>query len=109
MSDTPFTINRGDTSPSLVWQITSPIETLVGSTVVFNMKSQRGTVIVERAVARFAEMTGELPALIYDWTAADTATAGSYSGEFEVTYADDRIETFPNGSNISIRIPQDIA
>lgn len=109
MSDA-FNIKRNDTSPSLVWEITSTIGTLLGSTVVFNMKNAAGTVIIARAAASFDNGgTGVLPSLIYNWIATDTAASGKYFGEFEVTYADGRIETFPNNTNIPIVIAGDIS
>jgi hypothetical protein len=45
----------------------------------------------------------------YDWQAADTATIGSYQAEFEITYADASIETFPNDGYIRVNITGDIA
>jgi len=44
----------------------------------------------------------------YNWTAADTDTVGSYQAEFEVTYADASIETFPNDGYIRVEIIDDI-
>ena len=44
----------------------------------------------------------------YSWASGDTDTAGSYQAEFEVTYADGSIETFPNSSNIKIDIMEDL-
>jgi len=45
----------------------------------------------------------------YNWQAADTATVGSYQVEFEVTYADATVETFPNDGYIRVEIIADIA
>jgi len=44
----------------------------------------------------------------YNWIAADTDTIGSYQAEFEVTYADASIETFPNDGYIRVEIIDDI-
>jgi hypothetical protein len=44
----------------------------------------------------------------YDWSADDTDTIGSYQAEFEVTYADASIETFPNDGYIRVEIIDDI-
>ncbi len=51
----------------------------------------------------------DTPQVRYDWEAADTATAGFFEAEFEVTYADGSIETFPNYGYIGVAISQDIA
>ena len=45
----------------------------------------------------------------YVWTATDTATAGSFQAELEVTYTNGAIETFPNDQSISIEITEDLA
>ena len=45
----------------------------------------------------------------YDWDAADTDTIGSYQAEFEVTYVDGTIETFPNDGYVRVEIIRDIA
>ena len=44
----------------------------------------------------------------YSWNSGDTDTAGSYQAEFEMTYGDGSIETFPNSSNIQIDIMADL-
>ena len=45
----------------------------------------------------------------YVWTATDTATAGSFQAEFEVTYTNGAVETFSNDQSISIVITEDLA
>lgn len=39
---------------------------------------------------------------------ADTDTAGRFEAEFEVTYADGAVETFPNDGFIVVQIGPDI-
>ena len=45
----------------------------------------------------------------YNWSASDTASVGTYEGEFEVTFADSTIETFPNNSFFSMAVTDDLA
>ena len=45
----------------------------------------------------------------YAWSASDTALIGTYNGEFEVTYSDNSVETFPNNGFISIEVTDDLA
>lgn len=45
----------------------------------------------------------------YNWSASDTASVGTYEGEFEVTFADSTIETFPNSGFFSIIVTDDLA
>lgn len=99
-----FTIKQNDTSPSLQATLkdanNNPIN-LVAATVMFHLKSLDGTIKVD------AEMTvtdADNGVVQYDWQSGDTDTAGSYYAEFEVTYSDASVETFPNNSNLPISI-----
>jgi hypothetical protein len=40
----------------------------------------------------------------YDWQVGDTDVIGVYRGEFEVTYQDTSIESFPNAEKITVII-----
>lgn len=44
----------------------------------------------------------------YTWQVGDTANAGTYSGEFEITWATDIIETVPNDGYFSVDIVADL-
>ena len=110
-----FIIKQNDTSPSLEAQLltsTREIVSLVGATVVFNMKTASGTVVINRAEAEIVDASSGI--VRYDWFASDTARAGEYLAEFEVTFADGKIETFPQSDKaasnfIAIVIPSDAA
>jgi hypothetical protein len=107
MSQT-FTIKRGDTSPSLRWELADTEINLTGASVIFNMKRlYNGAVVVDRASADV--VTGAaIPTLGYSWRAEDTAVPGIYRAEFEITFADLSVETFPNGEYIVVNILQDL-
>lgn len=109
MSNTPFYIKKGDTSPSLLVSLTPSDVDITGATVVFNLR-QRGSAAakVDRAATVIVSPSGPAQ-LRYDWDAADTDTADIFEGEFEVTRADGSVETFPNDSNLSVIISGDIA
>lgn len=104
-----FHIKRGDTSPSLLYALL-PVDTdLTGATVRFNMRlNDTGAIKINRAAAVVVTATST-PTVRYDWQPADTGDAGSFSGEFEVTYQGGAVETFPNNSYIPIEITADIA
>lgn len=105
-----FKIKRNDLDPSIAYELTPRSVDLTGATVVFNMKDSSGSVKVNRASGSIVTATGT-PTVKYDWTSGDTDTAGTYYGEFEVTYASGRPGTFPNGDDefIEIVIGEDIA
>jgi len=105
MSDT-FYIKRGDTSPSMVYALAPATTVLTGASVLFKMRNDAGTVITNRA-AVIVTPTGT-PTLQYNWISADTVAAGSFSAEFQVTYASGAIETFPNSEFITVQITADI-
>lgn len=109
MSNAPFYIKKGDTSPSLLVSLTPSDVDITGATVVFNLRARGSAATkVDRAAAVIVSPSGPAQ-LRYDWLAGDTDTAGDYEAEFEVTRGDGSIETFPNDGNIEIRITGDIA
>jgi hypothetical protein len=46
----------------------------------------------------------------YEWNSSDgdTNTADEYEGEFEVTYANGKIQTFPNDGHLPIVVTDEI-
>lgn len=113
MATSVFTIKQNDTSEDLHATLNDSVETafsLVGCTVVFNMRSLKtGSVKINRASASIVDATTR--EVKYVWVTGDTDTAGDFEGEFEVTFTDGKILTFPNGlhNNILIHIPAQIA
>lgn len=102
-----FIIKRGDTSPSLKWEITYPNINLDGASVVFNMRGLDGDAAITRAPAEVVP-DAPMPTLRYNWLLDDTAEVAKYEAEFEVTYADGSIESFPNDSNIMVCVVRDL-
>lgn len=98
-----FKIKRGDTSPALVFEILPRTILLTGATVVFNMQNEDGDIVINRAAAEVLDdgdgTEDGNPSVRYPWQVGDTASAGDFQGEFEVTYADAAIETFPNSDD----------
>ncbi len=101
-----FTIKRGDTSPTLQYEL-SPTPNLTGATVVLNMKTTSGTATITRAAV---DVVGDATDGIveYEWISADTDTVGVYNAEFEVTYSNGKIETFPNDGYIRVKVYADL-
>ena len=104
-----FRIKQNDTSPALKVILKDakkrPVN-LIGSTVRFHMKSESGRLIVNG----LAELTDDENGIVtYFWKQGDTDIEGICLGEFEVTYEDKSIETFPNNSYIKIGIAAELA
>ena len=105
-----FYIKRNDTSPSML----ATLQDASGNAIDITAASVRfhlrpigsQTVTVDEAATIVTAIDGLVR---YDWQAADTATIGSYQAEFEVTYADTTVETFPNDGYIRVEIISDIA
>lgn len=103
-----FHLKQNDTSPALLYRL-DPAVNLAGASVVFNMRPRGGgAVVVDRAAASI-EGDPANGVVRYDWQVADTANAGRFEAEFEVTYSDGTVETFPNDGFIVVQIGGDIA
>jgi hypothetical protein len=75
-------------------------------TVVFHMTDKAGRVVVNAAGA---VISGPAGTVRYVWLPADTLVAGEFRGEFQLTFPDTKIRTFPNPGVISITISGQLA
>ena len=110
MPEETFYIKQNDTASFLTRDLKdafgAPVN-VTGATVVFSMRVKpagTGKVDAQTAVV-VAAGTGRVR---YEWTAANTNTADEYEGEFQVTYANGKIQSFPNDGHIPIVITDDI-
>ena len=95
-----FTIYRGDTSPALRFALFPGTVDLTGASVVFVMDGGA------RLPARI--ITASPPVVQYDWQPGDTDRAGVRRAEFEVTYSDGSVETFPNAGYLLVSVVEDL-
>jgi len=107
---TPFIIKQGDTRDYLRVPLQgsdgNPAQ-IAAATVKFNMRQGKKVVVDHGTVFIIDVPTATVE---YRWATADTAIAGSdFEGEFEVTYSDGTIQTFPDDVNIPIYIQQQVA
>ena len=103
-----FTIKQNDTSPALQATLQDYAGTaisLVGATVRFHMKGLDGSLAIDSPMIITSAADGVIR---YNWQTSDTDTAGTYNAEFEVTYSDLSVETFPNTGNIAIVITPEL-
>ena len=106
MSISEFTIKQNDTLEAIVAILDDSAGSafsLAGATVVFSMRSLTTNVLIIDNVAATI-MDAALRKVKYDWVTGDTVIAGDYLAEFEVTFSDGKIQTFPNGLNAGIVI-----
>lgn len=105
-----FYIKQNDTSPAMLATLqdaNAVAVNVVGASVKFHMRAIGSNQTKVNAAATIVNAdNGEVR---YNWTASDTNTVGSYQAEFQVTYADGTIETFPNDGYIPVEITDDIA
>ena len=87
-------------------EVTSDPISLTGATITFHMKSVSGTVVVSESATITNASDGEFE---YNWAAADTANAGHYYAEFEITLTGGEVFSVPTGEEyIDIIIGDDI-
>lgn len=87
-----FYIKQNDTKPYLTVYLSHDgvAQDLTGASVVFHMNT---TTPVSAAAVIDSAADGKVS---YQWAATDTTEVGVFSGEFQVTYSDSTVETFPN-------------
>lgn len=84
---------------------------LTGATVRFHMKETSGDVDgsplkVDAAASIVSAAAGTVK---YDWQAEDTDASGWFRAEWEVTFSDGTIRTFPNPGYTNVLITGDLA
>lgn len=105
-----FTIKQNDTSPAILATLQDAdgnAINLVGASVKFNMRNVHGSSALVSASADVTD--AESGAVKYAWSVGDTSESGNMYAEFEVTYSDGAIETFPNDGYIDITVVKEIA
>jgi uncharacterized protein YfaS (alpha-2-macroglobulin family) len=104
-----FIIKQNDTSPVIQAKLRTsqnrPVN-LIGATIAFHMKHENGTLKVNNPANIVDDEEGIVK---YEWQTGDTSKEGVYYAEFQVTYEDESVETFPNNGYIKIRIVKELA
>ena len=100
-----FYIKQADTLPKIKATLkdsTGAAINLSGGSVAFRMrrKGTTGAPVVDAAGVITGAATGQVE---YQWTAANTATVGTYDAEWVVTLGADK-ETVPNNGHITVQV-----
>lgn len=106
---TDFFIKTGDTAPAIVAVLKDAVGTIVDltdSSVLFIMRDKITNEKVVESAADILNPTGGQ--LSYQWQTGDTDTPDTYKAEFEVSFLDGTIETFPNSTYIFVKVVQDL-
>lgn len=105
-----FVIKRGDTLPYITATLLEGVADvdLTGATVNFVMKRAATgcapAIVLRKPVLVLNALTGSVR---YEWAAGDTAAAGQYRGEFEISIGG-RVVTHPTTGFIPITIVADL-
>ena len=80
---------------------------LTGATLVFSMRVKPGGAA---KISGAAATLVDAPAgrVRYSFTSSDSDTADEYEGEFQATFSNGDVQTFPNDGHIPIIITDDI-
>ena len=82
---------------------------LTGCTVVYTLRDQEtGALRITRAAASIRNQTTNPGEVLYQFTAAQTATVLYGPEEWEVTYTDATKESFPVGETVIVTIEADV-
>tara|TARA_R110001632_G_scaffold48563_1_gene122372 strand:+ start:1089 stop:1412 length:324 start_codon:yes stop_codon:yes gene_type:complete len=105
-----FQIKENDTTPSLRAALLNgsgdPVD-LINTTIKFHMRPIGSSAASIDATASIISQS--LGIVQYNWVSGDTSDIGSYQAEFEVTYSDGNVETFPNSRYINVEIIDNIS
>ena len=119
MAATVVYMKRHDTRPFLDVQLKDvdgnglDVSETVCDEIKFTMKeSDSSTVVASGLCTRLpatdqSQFNGYDGKVRYSWVAADTATAGEFLGEFQITYTDETKLTVPTSGTLAIVILED--
>lgn len=107
-----FTLTQGDSSPSVVSVLSDggAIDLSNAKEVRFIMQDKYKRVVINEGLQDSVNIinaaNGEVE---YIFTSDQTKTVGKYEAEWEVTYQNGAVETFPTKGKIDIEIVEQIA
>lgn len=103
-----FYIKRGDTKEPIAATLSDEngAVDVTGAAVKFLMRRKTTGAVKVNSAGQIVD--GAAGTVRYEWSAEDTDTEGEYQAEWQVTFADARVQTFPNDSYIEVKVVKDI-
>jgi hypothetical protein len=105
-----FRVKRNDTEPDVDYTLTDEdgaAVNLAGADVQFHMRfAFDNTVKVDEPATVADEAAGEVR---YEWQQGDTDQAGVFEAEFEVTFSDGEVRTYPNDGHLAVVVVSQVA
>ncbi len=102
-------MKTGDTGPpiesTLLDSVKAPVN-LAGASALFKMKRDADGELVVNGTATITDAANGV--LEYPWVPSDTAIAGKFKAEWEVTFASGQVQTFPRPGYIIVSITSDL-
>ncbi len=111
MPEEAFFLAQGNTGPLMeffIEKITGEPENLTGALVKAHMRVKPSG-SVKFSAQTVTVVDGETGECAYGFTAAQSADADEFEFEAEVTYADGRVQTYPNDGYFPVKIKEKIA
>ncbi len=111
-----FSIKTGDTSSAVYATLedaSGDAVSILGASVRFKMGPLSGGTLAVAATATNAQVgagtaDGSTGNVIYSWGTSDLSTADWYRAEWEVTFSNGSIETFPNDGYMIVAVRSDL-
>lgn len=100
-----FHLKQGDTLPALQATLKDADDAavnLTGAAVRFHLRRPGADTLTVDAAAEI--VTAASGIVNYVWADGDTDDTGVFDAEFEVTFDDDTVLTFPNSEHLSVMI-----
>jgi hypothetical protein len=110
MPEPDFFLTQNDTSSAIARTLEDENGVaidLTGATVKFLLRPINGTTNKINAAATIVG-AATLGNVSYAWTGTDTSTAGLFVGQWQVTYSNGKVQTFPNGAFDLVLISPDL-
>ena len=110
MANPTFFMKRNDDQPTLDVALRDdknrPVD-VTGATVLFHMRNTADdtTKISGGSVTVLSASKGEVRD---SWSTSNTNTAGNFEAEFQVTFAEGGVQSFPNDGYIDVIITEDV-